>query len=75
MIKILEINVEDLENAGCDNGVYPKFLMKYEDNGKIDYYEGITCRCHHGCCGTEALPEVGQTFEDVCDLVCFMRES
>lgn len=75
MVKILAINVEDLEGAGCDNGNYPEYKMTIDIDGKIDHIEGLTCRCRHGCSGTDALPEVGQEFEDACELVCFMRES
>ena len=75
MVKILKVEVQDLEDAGCDNGNYPEYRMTIDIDGKIDHIEGNTCRCHHGCSGTDALPEVGQEFEDVSDLIGFMRES
>ena len=75
MVKILAINVEYLEDAGCDNGNYPEYKMTIDIDGKIDHIEGLTCRCRHGCSGTDALPEIGREFDDVGDLIGFMRES
>lgn len=36
MIKVLDIDVEDIENAGCNNGNYP-LVTVITDNGN---YEG-----------------------------------
>jgi hypothetical protein len=73
MIKVLSIDIEDMDNAGCNNGNYPEFLMKYSDNGKISSFEGLTCACRKGCSGTMRVPEVGDTFKDEEALFEYMK--
>ena len=66
MIKILNVEVEDLENAGCNNGNYPRYVITYDNNGKTETIEGITCRCRKGCSNTDCIEgiEVGNTYEN-----------
>ena len=63
-MKVKEIIIEELENAGCNNGNYPLFTVVF-DNGQTA--EGRTCRCGCGCSGMDQLPEIGQWFETLDD--------
>lgn len=59
-IKILGIVVEDLDNAGCNNGNYPYVTIK---TNRGDWH-GDTCNCGRGCSGTWNINnlEVGMEF-------------
>ena len=70
MIKIIDIQVEDMDNAGCNNGNYPTARIVYT-GGKIApvmTMEVQTCGCHKGCHGLACLPTIGQTFKSFKDL-------
>ena len=43
--------IEELENAGCNNGNYPKYEIQNEKGETIK--KGITCNCHKGCSNTD----------------------
>lgn len=62
MIKVVEVEVEELENPGCNNGNYPRYMVTFDDGTA---YSGITCRCGKGCAGTERLPKIGEEFADL----------
>lgn len=72
MIKIRRIEVEDLENAGCNNGNYPEYTV-YFDNG--EKYNGVTCRCGAGCSGMDRICKLrnGMDFESMDDFVDFVE--
>lgn len=59
-IRILEINVEDMDNAGCNNGNYPSVTIKTNHGD----WHGDTCNCERGCSGTWNISnlEVGMEF-------------
>ncbi len=59
-IRILEISVEDMDNAGCNNGNYPMVTIKTNHGD----WHGDTCNCHRGCSGTWNISnlEVGMEF-------------
>ena len=63
MIKIKKIEIEALENAGCNNGNCPSVEITF-DNGK--FYHDITCRCHRGCANTLCVENFvdGDEFQD-----------
>ena len=63
MIKIKKIEIEALENAGCNNGNFPSVEITF-DNGKT--YHDITCRCHRGCANTLCVENFneGDEFQD-----------
>lgn len=73
MLKITKIEVETLENAGCNNGNYPEYTLYFE-NGKT--YTGITCRCHAGCSGTDNIRniKVGMEFADFEEIDEFVQQ-
>ena len=60
-MKVTNVFVEELENAGCNNGNYPEFTATLEDGTVVT---GVTCRCGNGCSGTERLPKVGEEWVD-----------
>lgn len=45
-----KVYVENLKNAGCNNGNYPKYEIR---TGDRVVKSGITCRCGAGCMGTD----------------------
>lgn len=59
-IKILGIEVEDMDNAGCNNGNYPMITIKTNHGD----WHGDTCNCGKGCSGTWNISnlEVGMEF-------------
>lgn len=65
-MKIIRIEVEELENAGCNNGNYPEYVA-YFDNG--EKYTGVTCRCGAGCSGTDCIRDlvIGMEFDSIED--------
>lgn len=75
MIKILNVEIEDLENAGCNNGNYPHYKITYDNNGKTATIEGITCRCHKGCSNTDCIEgiTVGDTYENEEELLDLIK--
>lgn len=65
-MKITSIEFERAENAGCNNGKYIPYTVKFDD-GTV--YEGETCRCHCGCSGSDRTDflQVGMEFCDLDD--------
>lgn len=72
MLEIINVQVEELENAGCNNGNYPEYSVKTSD-GQI--FHGITCRCGSGCSCTDRLPSVGMVFQSDEEFEEFRRVS
>ena len=70
MVKILNVEVEDLENAGCNNGNYPHYEISYDNNGKTETIQGMTCGCLRGCSNTDWIEgiKVGDTYENDSEL-------
>lgn len=64
MIKIKHIEIEDLENEGCNNGNYPECTITFEYGTE---YVGYTYRCGNGCSGTLNINAVniGDEFESI----------
>jgi len=73
MIKVIGIAVEEEDNPGCNNGNYPHFRMALNCDGRLEFYDGNTCRCHKGCSNTDRLPSEGQVFTNMNRLLAFMR--
>lgn len=71
MIKVTDIQVEDLENAGCNNGNYPRVTITL-DTGEV--LEGHTCGCTRGCSRTWCLPKAGNWFKSKEELCFYMTE-
>jgi hypothetical protein len=48
---VYDLEVENLQNAGCTNGQYPRWW------GRIDGHDvsGVTCNCRRGCSNTDCL--------------------
>lgn len=70
MIKINYVEIEQIENAGCNNGNYPMVNI-YLDNG--DIIKGQTCRCMAGCANTFRLPTKGSEFVNEEELWNFLE--
>lgn len=51
-IKISNLEIEKLENPGCNNGNYSAW-QGIDESGKV--IGGITCRCLNGCSNTDRL--------------------
>ena len=51
MKNILEVEV--LENAGCNNGNYPSYRVLNLDGEVVE--GGITCNCGKGCSDTDDI--------------------
>lgn len=68
MIKIKNIFVEDLDNAGCNNGNYPDVAIELDNGEKL---EAVTCRCGNGCSNTANINavEIGDCFDSVDELL------
>jgi hypothetical protein len=49
-MKIKFIEIESMENAGCNNGNYPGYRITLENGEQI---MGITCNCGKGCAETD----------------------
>jgi hypothetical protein len=47
------LEIEELENAGCNNGNYPSYTVK-DQNGTI-VAQGVSCRCGRGCSETDCV--------------------
>ena len=52
MLVIKSIEIEEIENAGCNNGNYPEYTVYFSNGEK---YTSITCRCLKGCSGTDRI--------------------
>lgn len=52
LVQVESLEIENLENAGCNNGNYPLFTAKTVD-GEIIH--GMTCSCGAGCSNTTAV--------------------
>lgn len=66
---VTNIEVEEMANAGCNNGNYPHYTITF-DNGKT--YQGTTCACHRGCSNTDCLPCIGAEFKDMQDYINYL---
>lgn len=66
MVKILNVEVENLKNAGCNNGNYPHYKITYSNSGKTKTITGITFGCLRGCANTDWIEgiTVGDTYEN-----------
>lgn len=72
MIKVLSVNVEDIANAGCNNGNYPHVTVC---TSKRDY-NGLTCACHRGCSNTWNIENIeGKEFANEEELLEYLFES
>lgn len=60
MKKIISVEIENIDNPGCNNGNYPEMVVTAED-GRV--YHGMTCRCGNGCSDTDRVPEIGADFD------------
>ena len=75
MYCVFEMTIEALENAGCNNGNYPRVELKLS-NGKV--LHGNTCKCQSGCSNTWRLQK-GSThifdllFENESELYSFLE--
>ena len=65
MLKVKDIIIERVDNAGCNNGNYPKVSIVL---GSGETLTGRTCNCNRGCSGTWCLPRIGCVFADMDDL-------
>ena len=68
-MKIVKIDIEQLENAGCSNGNYPKYTI-FMDNGFKAH--GRTCNCGRGCSGQDITPSIHAEFEDMIELTNYL---
>ena len=66
MMKVTKVEIEPMENAGCNNGNYPTVTVTFSDG---EEYSAFTCRCHKGCSGTIRVPKVGMKFNDIHDFI------
>ena len=71
MFKVKDMRFDEPENIGCNNGVYGNGEIIFEErvNGKVNSIpvSVTTCKCHHGCNGTNRIPEIGMTFDSLLD--------
>ena len=63
-MKVIKIEFEQMDNAGCNNGNYPEYTVSFDDGTG---YTGITCRCGRGCHGLDRIPEINQVFMNISD--------
>jgi hypothetical protein len=72
MLKLIAIEVEDIENPGCNNGNYPGYTVTFDDGTT---YEGTTCACGMGCSETDCIGylRVGSTFENMDEFIESIR--
>ena len=64
MIRVTSIEMDWKPNAGCNNGVLSDGVISFSDGSEVKV---TTCRCGRGCGGTDVLPGIGYTFEDIVD--------
>ena len=69
-MKVIHIEIEDLPNAGCNNGNYPEYTIVFDTGLRV---QGITCRCGNGCSGTDRIPDLGQFFASIDALDSFLN--
>lgn len=70
MIKVKSVTIEDLGNAGCNNGNYPKVTV-HTTNGD---YHGLTCNCNRGCSNTWNVSGIeGKEFPDEEELLEYLE--
>jgi hypothetical protein len=53
--RIINITIEHLDEAGCNNGNYPAWEGTLPDGTKTG---GVTCRCMGGCSNTDRFEDV-----------------
>ena len=70
MIKVLNISVEEIKNAACNDVNYPYAVIELS-NGKT--LRGCTCGCRCGCDNTWRLPFIGAQFDSMDNLYRFLR--
>ena len=61
LMRFVKIEVEDIENPGCNNGNYPDFVATLEDGNTVS---GTTCRCGNGCSNTTPIPKIGEEYNE-----------
>ena len=71
MLTVKSIGIEKLDQAGCNNGNYPAYTIELSDGIIIS---GLTCRCQSGCSNTDKLPPINSKFNDLDDLMRYMKE-
>ena len=69
MIKVASVYVEEMENAGCNNGNYPHVQIELSNGETL---RGYTCRCGRGCSETWNLPDVGAQFGSMDELWAYI---
>lgn len=65
MLKVKSIEVLNMNNAGCNNGNYPGYIIIFTNGNQVT---GITCACNNGCSNTDRLPSEGAIFKSEQDL-------
>lgn len=60
MIEIKNLEIEYPDNAGCNNGVYPRWTGINAKTGQP--MSGVTCRCGRGCANTDAIVRIDGKF-------------
>lgn len=73
MVTIKDIKIENLKNAGCNNGNYPAVVITLSSGETL---EGNTCGCGRGCANTwnvDALEQILETrivvFKDAAEIL------
>ena len=69
MITVKSVEVENLENAGCNNGNYPKMIVYFYSGSK---YIGQTCNCGKGCNGNDRCPSINMRFNNMEDFINYI---
>ena len=65
MLIVKRIVLEELDNGGCNNGHYPRYIITLDNSLQV---MGMTCNCNRGCSNTDTLPAVGAVFKSEQDL-------
>ena len=69
-VLIIDVDVEELDNAGCNNGNYPDVAITLSDGSVL---HGKTCNCGRGCSNTWRIPDVGMKFVNKEGLLDYME--
>ena len=72
MITVKDIIIQELDNAGCNNGQYPKVHVTTSEG----FIRGYTCRCGKGCSGTWNINRIaiGDTFPSTAQLLTCLKD-
>lgn len=63
MVELHDVEIEDMQNTGCNNGQYPAFTARLADGTKIS---GTVCGCRRGCSNTDRLEYIdGKVYVDL----------